>query len=33
MGIVVIPCDPNALLERLDLLLSSKKAGHMGVGN
>ena len=32
-GIVVIPSDPNALLERLDLLLASKKAGHTNVGN
>ena len=30
---VVIPEDPNALLERLDLLLASQEAGHMGVGN
>ena len=30
---VVIPSDPNALLERLDLLLSSQEAGHTGVGN
>ena len=30
---VVIPGDPNALLERLDLLLSSQEAGHTGVGN
>ena len=32
-GVVVIPSDPNAPLERLDLLLASKKAGHMGVRN
>ena len=25
-GVVVIPSDPNALLERLDLLLASKEA-------
>ena len=25
--------DPNALLERLDLLLASQEAGHTGVGN
>ena len=31
--VVVIPCDPNALLERLDLLLASKEAGHTDVGN
>ena len=30
---VVIPSDPNALLERLDLLLGSQEAGHTGVGN
>ena len=32
-GVVVIPSDPNALLERLDLLLASKEAGHTGVMN
>ena len=32
-GVVVIPCDPNALSERLDLLLASKQAGHTGVEN
>ena len=32
-GVLVIPSDPNALLERLDLLLPSKKAGHTGVEN
>ena len=32
-GVVVIPSDPNALLERLDLLLASQGAGHTGVGN
>ena len=32
-GVVVIPSDPNALLERLDLLLASQKAGHAGVRN
>ena len=32
-GVVVIPSDPNALLERLDILLSCKKAGHTGVEN
>ena len=32
-GVVVIPSDPNALLERLDLLLASKEAGHTGVEN
>ena len=32
-GVVVIPSDPNALLERLDLLLSSQEAGHTGVRN
>ena len=32
-GTVIMPSDPNALLERLDLLLASQKAGHTGVGN
>ena len=32
-GLTVIPSDPNALLERLDLLLTSQDAGHTGVGN
>ena len=32
-GIVILSSDPNALLERLDLLLASQKAGHTGVGN
>ena len=32
-GVIVISSDPNALLERLDLLLSSQEAGHTGVGN
>ena len=32
-GIVVIPSDPNALLERFDLLFASQEAGHTGVRN
>ena len=32
-GVIVIPSDPNALLERLDLLLASREAGHTGVRN
>ena len=32
-GVVVIPSDPNALLERLDLLLASQKADNTGVRN
>ena len=32
-GVVVIPSEPNALLERLDLLLASQEAGHTGVRN
>ena len=32
-GVVVILSDPNALLERLDLLLASQEAGHTSVGN
>ena len=31
--VTIIPSDPNALLERLDLLLASQAAGHTGVGN
>ena len=30
-GVIVIPSDPNALLQRLDLLLASQKAGHTGL--
>ena len=32
-GVVIIPSDPNALVKRLDILLSSEKAGHTGVRN
>ena len=32
-GVVVIPSDPNALLEKLDLLLDSQEVGHTGVAN
>ena len=32
-GVIVMSSDPNPLLERLDLLLASQKAGHTGVGN
>ena len=32
-GIVIMSSDPNALLERLDLLMASQKAGHTGVRN
>ena len=32
-GIVILSSDPNALLERLDLLLASQKAGHTSVRN
>ena len=32
-GVVVILSNPNALLERLDLLLASLGAGHTGVRN
>ena len=28
---VTIPCDPNDLLKRMDLLIASKKAGNTGV--
>ena len=32
-GVVIIPSDPNALLDRLDLLMASKRAGNTGVRN
>ena len=32
-GVIVIPSDPNALVERLGLLLASQEAGHTGVVN
>ena len=32
-GIVIMPIDPNALLERFDLLFASQEAGHTGVRN
>ena len=32
-GVIVIPSNPNALLERLDLLLASQEAGHTSVRN
>ena len=32
-GVIVIPSNPNTLLERLHLLLASQEAGHTGVGN
>ena len=32
-GFIVIPSDPNTLLERLHLLLASQEAGHTGVSN
>ena len=33
LGTVVIPSDPNALVERLDLLMASKQAGNTGTRN
>ena len=32
-GLTILPSDPNALIERLDLLLASQNAGHSGVRN
>ena len=32
-GLKILPSDPNALIDRFDLLFSSKKAGHTGVRN
>ena len=31
LQVVTIPCDPNDLLKRMDLLIASKKAGNTGV--
>ena len=31
--IVVIPCDPNSLIERLDLSVANKEVGNTGVRN
>ena len=30
---MILPSDPNALIDRLDLLLASQNAGHTGVKN
>ena len=32
-GLKILPSDPNALIDRFDLLFSRKKAGHTGVRN
>ena len=32
-GLKILPSDPNALIDRFDLLFSSKEAGHTGVRN
>ena len=32
-GLKILPSDPKALIDRFDLLFSSKKAGHTGVRN
>ena len=32
-GLKILPSDPNALIDRFNLLFSSKKAGHTGVKN
>ena len=32
-GLTILPSDPNALIDRFDLLFSSQKAGHTGVRN
>ena len=32
-GLTILSSDPNALIERLDLLLASQNAGHSGVRN
>ena len=33
VGTTVIPSNPDALIDRLDLLMASKVAGNMGVRN
>ena len=30
---IILPCDPIALVERLDILIASKAAGNTGVRN
>ena len=30
---IILPCDPIALVERLDILMASKSAGYTGVRN
>ena len=30
---IILPCDPIALVERLDILMASKAAGNIGVRN
>ena len=30
---IILPCDPIALIERLDILMASKAAGNTGVRN
>ena len=32
-GLTILPSDPNALIDRFDLLFTSQKAGHNGVRN
>ena len=32
-GLKILPSNPKALIDRFDLLFSSKKAGHSGVRN
>ena len=32
-GLTILPSDPNALIDRFDLLFSSQNAGHTGVRN
>ena len=32
-GLTILPSDPNALIDRFDLLFTSQKAGHTGVRN
>ena len=31
--VIILPCDPIALVERFDILMASKAVGNTGVGN
>ena len=33
VSVITLPCDPIALVERLDILMASKAAGNTGIRN